>query len=87
MLTEMARRAPKLRLACLATLKQVGPTNVANCNFEFYAKDDLLPQHRVSMEKSEDETNTDNNAYNSIRDDTFDENIYAPNSSCRGIGN
>ena len=39
------------------------------------------------MEKSEDETNTDNNAYNSIRDDTFDENIYAPNSSCRGIGN
>ena len=43
MLTEMARSAPKLRLACLATLKQVGPTNVANCNFEFYAKDDLLP--------------------------------------------
>ena len=43
MLTEMARSAPKLRLACLATLKQVGLTNVANCNFKYYAKDDLLP--------------------------------------------
>ena len=87
MLTEMARRAPKLRLACLATLKQVGPTNLTNCNFNYYAKDDLLPQHRVSMEKSEDETNTDNNAYNSIRNDTIDESIYMPNSSCKGIGN
>ena len=37
------------------------------------------------MEKSEDETNTDNNAYNSIRDDTIDENIYAIKSSCKGI--
>ena len=82
MLTEMARSAPKLRLACLATLKQI-----ANCNFKYYAKDDLLPQHRVSMEKSEDKTNTDNNAYNSIRDDTIEVNIYAPNSSCKGIGN
>ena len=35
------------------------------------------------MEKSEDETNTDNNAYNSIGDDTIDENIYAPKSSCK----
>ena len=87
MLTEMARRAPKLRLACLATLKQVGLTNLTNCNFKFYAKDDLLPQHRVSMEKSEDETNTDNNAYNSIRDDTIDDNIYEPKSSCKGIEN
>ena len=87
MLTEMARSAPKLRLACLATLKQVGLTNVANCNFKYYAKDDLLPQHRVSMEKSEDKTNTDNNAYNSIRDDTIEVNIYAPNSSCKGTGN
>ena len=87
MLTEMARSAPKLRLACLATLKQVGLTNVANCNLKNYAKDDLLPQHRISMEKSEDETNTDNNAYNSIRNDTIDESIYMPNSSCKGIGN
>ena len=39
------------------------------------------------MEKSEDETNTDNNAYNSIGDDTIDENIYAPKSSCKGIEN
>ena len=39
------------------------------------------------MEKSEDETNTDNNAYNSIRNDTIDESIYMPNSSCKGIGN
>ena len=39
------------------------------------------------MEKSEDKTNTDNNAYNSIRDDTIEVNIYAPNSSCKGIGN
>ena len=39
------------------------------------------------MEKSEDKTNADNNAYNSICDDTIDENIFAPNSSYKGIGN